>query len=988
MKTTARIAAALFLAALALPAIAAYPAPTTHLRFDETEGVTAADSAGPHNCELVGDFTWDPAGVNGGCIDFPGTAASAIGTLTGFPATHGDTAVSYCMWVYHRSLGEQSNGHFIARNQSSTQFGLKAFANRYTSTINGDSFVQDSSVPFQTRYALNTWRHLAVVYDGAVHRLYVNGSLDSWTAETRPLGGTAASLTVGNTSTGTAAMNGKLDNVMIWRGKALTAEQVAELYAEQVEAAPILGVPSLTSADLAAPLPAEKINTFRVTLASGDRLRGGGMHGTQLWGNRYPAGRFVESANYAAERAADAGNVAAGASHGLVVEDVVIWGTGEVSDHPQNGHPWEVSRADAFDVVRLCGLDTIMRHVIVNHGSGWGIRVGGGSTAAEGPEHPADGLRTLLEDVQVSRCFGGGIELYGDRGGTARNIAVDGIRANSVQGLGAAIWVNGAHWHGSMWHLYGAPTGVIVDGPHCDLTLLQSENNGRGLVVNAGPTRIDTYRSYSNSISHVELNAQAAADGLLISASGSSTGIIVNAGAEGSRIHGRVVVTGAAKALVLNCDRVTADLLVDGGNPAVVIDSAVNDCDLDIKLAGVAQGVVINNLGERNRISVTGNQSAAAAVRLNVAPHASNVITYNGAAVLPNWTPGNLAAPIPVGVNTVTLVPIGQIHYLRGVHPADSIIRAASDASGAVISTPNWNTGGAAGFFLRRFTVDGGGLAVDGIRLAGQNPRIADVRVTNCGGAGIRATRNGAGGSMRGPFSVENTTVARCVVDDCPVGFDLGSVDGVAHDSTASGCRDAGFSFSANGWNLEELTAENCGTGFRFQAAGANYAGRLKATGCGEGVFSNSVANQIRYFRSTANGVGIHSDGGLLLAGGYFEVGANQIGIRADSQLNDVRARFALQHATAIGLRPVSAHSKYRITASGPGTAVLVESRNWTNNDLTLFADGCTKGVRITSIGAHNVVRVHSENMADADALEIVGTPDPSNRFFLNGVPR
>jgi hypothetical protein len=75
---------------------------------------------------------------------------------------------------------------------------------------------------------LNTWTHVAMTYDGAILRLYVNGALDSALTANGPLTVTTQPVLIGSDAGG-YFFNGRIDEVSLY-GRALSLQEIQTIY--------------------------------------------------------------------------------------------------------------------------------------------------------------------------------------------------------------------------------------------------------------------------------------------------------------------------------------------------------------------------------------------------------------------------------------------------------------------------------------------------------------------------------------------------------------------------------------------------------------------------------------------------------------------------------------------------------------------------------------------------------------------------------------
>lgn len=153
--------------------------PIGHWALDETSGTTAADSGGGKPLTLSGGTNWGRARVNNGLH---------LNGSTGYGSTTGpvlDTTKSFSVSAWVKLPATTANA--VAVSQSGSR--KSAFYLKYQASTGKWQFMRpaadnDTSVSVtaasSTTAELNTWTHLAGVYDAPAKqmRLYVNGALD------------------------------------------------------------------------------------------------------------------------------------------------------------------------------------------------------------------------------------------------------------------------------------------------------------------------------------------------------------------------------------------------------------------------------------------------------------------------------------------------------------------------------------------------------------------------------------------------------------------------------------------------------------------------------------------------------------------------------------------------------------------------------------------------------------------------------------------
>ncbi|HET9518880.1 MAG TPA: LamG domain-containing protein [Actinoplanes sp.] len=205
----------------------------TFWKFEENSGTRTADSSGRGNTgTLVNTPTWT-IGTAGNALRFNGTTQYVQGTRA---AVRTDASFSVAAWAFmtdkttYRSAVTQDGTSVSAfRLQYDDSADRWAFVYK-----NGDSAGASADKAFDTGSpSLNTWYHLAGVYDRAAGniKLYVNGRLKATTAHTTVWNATGP-LAVGRSKFGGANSDffaGRLDEVRAYP-RALSATEVFALF--------------------------------------------------------------------------------------------------------------------------------------------------------------------------------------------------------------------------------------------------------------------------------------------------------------------------------------------------------------------------------------------------------------------------------------------------------------------------------------------------------------------------------------------------------------------------------------------------------------------------------------------------------------------------------------------------------------------------------------------------------------------------------------
>ena len=204
--------------------------------FDEGSGTTATDWANGHNGTING-ATW-VAGKKGGALSFDGI--NDYVRVLDNPAVRftQDSSFTLCSWI--NPISTVGQGVLLGKFQTSGMDNLF--------TYNMDWWLESQGIGFQAAESgysyvnlgtpggvapVDTWSHIACVYDNRNMKIYVNGELEATDISPMRQAPTRQTMTlgIGAALIGSSVeryFNGSLDDIRIYN-RALTGEEIKSI---------------------------------------------------------------------------------------------------------------------------------------------------------------------------------------------------------------------------------------------------------------------------------------------------------------------------------------------------------------------------------------------------------------------------------------------------------------------------------------------------------------------------------------------------------------------------------------------------------------------------------------------------------------------------------------------------------------------------------------------------------------------------------------
>src|SRR6266513_617038 len=202
--------------------------------FNEGTGTTVADASGNNNTGTISGATWSTLGRYGNALSFNGTNNLVV--VNSSASLNVTTAMTLSAWVFPTAT--QSGWRTIMQREVDAYFLNASNDAGPLRPAGGGTF--NGTVRFvggPTALAVNTWTHVALTYDGAAIRLFVNGTQVATAAQTGTLQTNASPLRIGGNVPYGEYFQGRLDEVRIYN-RALSASEIQGDMAVGVSAGP------------------------------------------------------------------------------------------------------------------------------------------------------------------------------------------------------------------------------------------------------------------------------------------------------------------------------------------------------------------------------------------------------------------------------------------------------------------------------------------------------------------------------------------------------------------------------------------------------------------------------------------------------------------------------------------------------------------------------------------------------------------------------
>ena len=192
--------------------------------FNAGAGSTVIDLSGHGNNGTVVNATWSTAGMYGDALSFNGH--SAMVNVPDSASLHLTSGMTLEAWVLPTVVSNAWRDVIYKGNDNYYLEATSYYTKPAGGVIIGSSHVEAFA---GSPLARNTWAHLAVTYDGAKLRLYVNGILVSSTAHTGNIETSNNPLQIGGDSIFGQYFAGLIDEVRVYNRALSSSEIVADM---------------------------------------------------------------------------------------------------------------------------------------------------------------------------------------------------------------------------------------------------------------------------------------------------------------------------------------------------------------------------------------------------------------------------------------------------------------------------------------------------------------------------------------------------------------------------------------------------------------------------------------------------------------------------------------------------------------------------------------------------------------------------------------
>jgi hypothetical protein len=190
--------------------------------FDEGVGAAVADASGRGHGGVVEGASWASEGKFGSALAFDG--AHAWVTVADAPDLDLSDGMTLEAWVRPGAPGASWRTVLFKERPGGVVYSL--YANQFAGLPVGQVFIGgEQNALGAAQLPLAVWTHLAVTFDGASLRLYVDGTLANTTAVSGAMSGSDGPLRIGGNAVWDEWFDGLIDELRIYN-RALSATEI------------------------------------------------------------------------------------------------------------------------------------------------------------------------------------------------------------------------------------------------------------------------------------------------------------------------------------------------------------------------------------------------------------------------------------------------------------------------------------------------------------------------------------------------------------------------------------------------------------------------------------------------------------------------------------------------------------------------------------------------------------------------------------------
>ena len=241
--------------------------------FDEGSGSTVSDASGNGNAGTIAGATWTSAGKYGSALSFNGSSSRV--TIANSSSLQLSSGMTLEAWVNPATVSSAWRDVIEKGNDNYFLMGTTD----HSSAAGGGGIIGGSygQVFTTSPLATNTWSFLALTYDGATERLYLNGTQVASLAHTGAITSSTNALTLGSDPLYGQYFNGLIDNIRIYNN-ALSAAAI-----QTDMTTPVSGTPDTTPPTAPGTLTATAASSAEIDLSWGAATDNVAIANYQIW---------------------------------------------------------------------------------------------------------------------------------------------------------------------------------------------------------------------------------------------------------------------------------------------------------------------------------------------------------------------------------------------------------------------------------------------------------------------------------------------------------------------------------------------------------------------------------------------------------------------------------------------------------------------------------------------------------------------------------